>query len=283
MNSMEAAQNLPVSYRDGKAILLRSIASVKEGTTVGQYERYNMQRMVTVTANIADADLGSVTRDVGQALKEVGAPPPKVSLALRGQVVPMQQMFDGLRTGLLLAVAVIFLLLMANFESMKLAAIVVSTVPAVIAGVALSLWLTRTTLNIQSFMGAIMAIGVAVANAILLVTFAERCRMGGAGSSDSAIEGAQSRLRPILMTSLAMIAGMMPMALGLGEGGEQTAPLGRAVVGGLAAATFATLLVLPSVFAIVRGRASTHSVSLDPDDPLSGHHVSPFGSTVKQT
>jgi multidrug efflux pump subunit AcrB len=189
----------------------------------------------------------------------------------------MQQMFDGLQTGLLLAVVVIFLLLMANFESVKLALIVVSTVPAVISGVALSLWLTGTTLNIQSFMGAIMAIGVAVANAILLVTFAERSRMTGAASADSAVEGAQSRLRPILMTSLAMIAGMIPMALGLGEGGEQTAPLGRAVVGGLAAATIATLIVLPSVFAILRGRASTHSVSLDPDDPLSGHFVSPVG------
>ena len=278
MNSLEAAQNLPVSYRDGKAILLRNIASVKEGTTVGQYERYNMQRMVTVTANIAETDLGTVTKQVAQALKEVGAPPPKMSLALRGQVVPMQQMFDGLQTGLLLAVVIIFLLLMANFESVKLALIVVSTVPAVIAGVALSLWLTHTTLNIQSFMGAIMAIGVAVANAILLVTFAERSRMAGAASADSAVEGAQSRLRPILMTSLAMIAGMIPMALGLGEGGEQTAPLGRAVVGGLAAATIATLIVLPSVFAILRGRASTHSVSLDPDDPLSGHYLSPFES-----
>jgi multidrug efflux pump subunit AcrB len=185
---------------------------------------------------------------------------------------------------------IIFLLLMANFESVKLALIVVSTVPAVIAGVALSLWLTGTTLNIQSFMGAIMAIGVAVANAILLVTFAERARVGQASSlseagkmpaplsaADSAVEGAQSRLRPILMTSLAMIAGMIPMALGLGEGGEQIAPLGRAVVGGLAAATIATLIVLPSVFAILRGRASTHSVSLDPDDPLSGHYVSPVG------
>ena len=277
MNSLEAAQNLPVSFRDGKAILLRNIATVKESTSVGQYERYNMQRMVTVTANITDTDLGSVTKQVAQALKEVGTPPPRVSVALRGQVVPMQQMFDGLQTGLLLAVAVIFLLLMANFESVKLAIIVVSTVPAVIAGVALALWLTDTTLNIQSFMGAIMAIGVAVANAILLVTFAERSRMGGAASGDAAVEGAQSRLRPILMTSLAMIAGMLPMALGLGEGGQQTAPLGRAVVGGLAAATIATLLILPSVFAILRGRSSTHSVSLDPDDPLSGHHVSPVG------
>jgi multidrug efflux pump subunit AcrB len=140
-------------------------------------------------------------------------------------------------------------------------------VPAVIAGVALTLWLTGTTLNVQSFMGAIMAVGVAVANAVLLATFAERSRLGGATSDEAAIEGARSRLRPILMTSLAMIAGMLPMALGLGESGEQAAPLGRAVVGGLAAATLATLLVLPPVFALLQARSSRRSASLDPDDP----------------
>ena len=278
MASTEDVQNIPVSNRDSGAVLLRNIATVKEGTTVGQYDRYNQQRMVTITANIANIDLGSVTRQVEQALKEVGAPPPKVSVALRGQVVPMREMFDGLQTGLLLAVVVIFLLLMANFQSVKLALVVVSTVPAVLAGVALSLWLTHTTLNIQSFMGAIMSIGVAVANAILLVTFAERSRMDGAASTDAAVEGAQSRLRPILMTSLAMIAGMIPLALGLGEGGEETAPLERAVVGGFAAATLATLIVLPSVFAILRARDGTHSVSLDPDDPVSRHYIRPPGT-----
>jgi multidrug efflux pump subunit AcrB len=272
MGSIEEAQNLPVSYRDGKAVLLRNIATVKEGATVGQYERYNMQRMVTITANITDADLGTVTRQVRHALNEVGAPPPRVSVALRGQVVPMEQMFKGLQSGLLLAIGIIFLLLIANFESVKLAFIVVSTVPAVICGVALALWLTNTTLNIQSFMGAIMAVGVAVANAILLVTFAERARMAGAVSGEAAVEGAQSRLRPILMTSLAMIAGMIPMALGIGEGGEQTAALGRAVVGGLAAGTIATLVVLPSLFAIIRGRSAARSASLDPDDPASRHY-----------
>ena len=129
MNSLEEAQNLPVTYRDGQAILLRNIASVSQGTTVGQYERYNMQRMITVTANLSGADLGSVSKQVAQAIKNVGAPPPKVSVAVRGQVVPMQQMLDGLRTGLLLAVVVIFLLLAANFQSLKLSFIVVSTVP----------------------------------------------------------------------------------------------------------------------------------------------------------
>jgi multidrug efflux pump subunit AcrB len=134
-----------------------------------------------------------------------------------------------------------------------------------------SLLMTGTTLNIQSFMGAIMAIGVAVANAILLVVFAERYRREGSSPKDAAIEAARTRMRPILMTAMAMTCGMIPMALGLGEGGQQTAPLGRAVIGGLVVATAATLLILPSVFSLVQRRAHAGSPSLDPDDPDSRH------------
>jgi multidrug efflux pump subunit AcrB len=170
-----------------------------------------------------------------------------------------------------LAVVVIFLLLTAYFQSLRLALIVVLTAPAVMVGVALALTITRTTLNIQSFMGAIMAVGVAVANAILLVTFAERSRREGTAATEAAADGARHRLRPILMTSCAMIAGMVPMALAFGEGGEQTAPLARAVIGGLVAATVATLLILPSIFAMVQGHAPTRSISLDPEDPASAH------------
>jgi multidrug efflux pump subunit AcrB len=269
MDSLEQARNIPVINREGQSLLLRNVAKITEGTAVGQYQRYNMQRMITVTANIANADLGSVDNRVGKAIEGLGKPPPGVTVALRGQVVPLQQMMSGLRIGLLLAVVVIFLLLAANFQSLRLSFLVVSTAPAVIAGVILMLWITGTTLNIQSFMGAIMAIGVAVANAILLVTFAERSRLSGASAQDAAVEGARSRLRPILMTSMAMIAGMVPMALGFGESGQQTAPLGRAVVGGLVMATLATLLVLPALFAMVQSRAHRRSASLDPDDPQS--------------
>jgi multidrug efflux pump subunit AcrB len=265
MGSVEQLENIPVAYENGQPVLLRSLASVTPGTAPGQYERYNMQRMITVTANL-EGVLGTVANEVRAALAELGDPPARVSVALRGQVVPLEQMLDGLETGLLLAIVVVFLLLAANFQSLKLAFIVISTTPAAIAGVLLALRITGTTMNIQSFMGAIMAVGVAVANAILLVTFAERSRLGGADSGAAAVEGAASRLRPILMTSAAMIAGMLPLAIGFGEGGEQTAPLGRAVVGGLAAATAATLLVLPAVFAIVQGRAHRRSASLDPDD-----------------
>src|SRR5438876_1479574 len=271
MTSLEDLKNVPVAHRNGEAILLRNVASVRTGTAVGLYERYNMQRTVTLTANIAGADLGTVAGQLTRALADVGDPPPRVTVAVRGQIVPLQEMLDGLRTGLLLALGVIFLLLTANFQSLRLSLVVLSTAPAVIAGVALMLWLTGTTLNIQSFMGAIMAIGVAVANAILLTTFAERARTSGTDAIAAAVDGAQHRLRPILMTSCAMIAGMVPMALGLGEGGEQTAPLARAVIGGLAVATFATLFVLPSFFAVIQGRSSTQSASLDPDDAESAY------------
>jgi multidrug efflux pump subunit AcrB len=138
-------------------------------------------------------------------------------------------------------------------------------------GVVLMLLVTSTTLNVQSFMGGIMAIGVAVANAILLVTFAEQGRVHGTSALQTAIEAARSRMRPVLMTSAAMIAGMVPMALALGEGAEATAPLGRAVIGGLAAATVATLIVLPSVYSLVQQSARLGSPSLDPDDPASAH------------
>jgi multidrug efflux pump subunit AcrB len=209
------------------------------------------------------------------------APPLGMVPAVRGQVVPMRLMFgalaggrwyEGLTGGLMLAVVVILLLLTGYFQSLRLALVVLSTTPAVLAGVVLALLATHTTLNIQSFMGAIMAVGVAVANAILLATFAEQGRREGRAARDAAVEGAKHRLRPILMTSCAMIAGMVPMAVGLGEGGEQTAPLARAVIGGLAVATFATLFVLPSVFVVVQGWGSIRSASLDPDDPDSANY-----------
>lgn len=276
--TIEDLQNVPVSAEGGKTVLLRNIAEIKPGTAVGTYERYNLARVVSVTANIHGADFGTAIRAIRKALAEVGAPPnPKTKVDLRGQVVPFRQLMDGFRSGLLIAIVVIFLMLAANFESARLSFAVVSTVPAVLAGVVIALWLTGTTLNIQSAMGAIMAVGVAVANAILLVTFAERAHIGGLGLIDASIEGARNRLRPILMTSCAMIAGMIPLALGLGEGGEQTAPLGRSVVGGLAFGTVATLFVLPAVFVLLRRKTSAHSSSLDPDDPLSGHFISPVG------
>ena len=266
--TLDDLQNLPITSGEGRAVPLRSVANISPGTAVGQYERYNMARVVSITANIHGSDLGNVIRQINRAIAETNPPPPKTSVALRGQVIPLQELLTGFQSGLLMAMALIFLMLAANFQSIRLSVAVISTMPAVITGVVLMLWLTHTSLNIQSAMGAIMAVGVAVANAILLVTFAEKSRMGGATSQEAAIEGSRSRLRPILMTSAAMTAGMLPMALGLGEGSGQTTPLGRAVIGGLLAATFSTLFILPAVFAIVQGKAHRRRVSLDPEDPI---------------
>jgi multidrug efflux pump subunit AcrB len=266
MSSIEEVSSVPATPNGTSRPLVGDVAQISYGTMPGEYDRYNQQRMLTITANIAGKDLGSVAHEVAAAVQKVGNPPRGVAVNIRGQIPPMNQTLSELGLGLGLAIVVIFLLLAANFQSLRLAFAVLSTSPAVMVGVVVALWLTRTTLNVQSFMGAIMAIGVSVANAILLVTLAERSRQEGQPAAEAAIEGASSRLRPILMTSLAMIAGMIPMALALGEGGEQTAPLGRAVIGGLAASTLAVLMILPSVFAIVQQRASRASASLHPDD-----------------
>ncbi|MBL8795855.1 MAG: efflux RND transporter permease subunit [Planctomycetia bacterium] len=273
MNSPQEVNLVPIKHGfDGK-LLLRDVARVEEGTMPGEYDRYNMRRLVSMTANVYGEDLGRAAGHIAQALQAAGEPPRGVQVDVRGQVEPMKEMFSGLAVGLGMAVLVIFLLLSAYFQSVRLALVVTTTAPAVVAGVALALFVTGTTLNIQSFMGAIMAIGVATANAILLVTFAERARREGSTATVAAVDGAKHRLRPILMTSFAMIAGMVPMALALGEGGQQVAPLGRAVIGGLTAATLATLLILPCAFAAVQARAGTRSASLDPDDPESPHYA----------
>ena len=266
MSTIEELQSVPVMPNGTSRPLLGDVAQVSYGTMPGEYDRYNQQRMVTITGNIAGKDLGSVATDVTAAVRRAGDPPRGVSVNIRGQVPPMNQTLTGLGIGLALAIVVIFLLLAANFQSLRLPLVVLSTAPAVLLGVAVMLWITGTSLNVQSFMGAIMAVGVSVANAILLVTFAEHRRKEGQPSEESAVYGASSRLRPIVMTSIAMIAGMLPMALALGEGGEQTAPLGRAVIGGLIASTVAVLMIVPLVFTIVQRGASRESVSQHPDD-----------------
>ena len=269
MTSIQEVEHIPLSQGGDSHPLIGDVAQVAYGTVVGEYHRLNGQRMVTLTANVFGEDLGRISNQLDEAIKRAGAPPRGVRVSVRGQIAPMKQTLTNLSIGLLLAVLVIYLLLAANFQSLRLALAVLSAVPAVLCGVLFVLLITGTTLNIQSFMGAIMAIGVAVANAILLVTFAEEYRRAGNPAMAAGIHAARTRMRPILMTSMAMIAGMIPMALGIGEGSQQTTPLGRAVIGGLFFATLATLLILPLVFAIMQGRAGITSPSLDPDDPQS--------------
>ncbi len=274
MTSEREVENLPVMTGGawGGHPLVGDMASVRYGTAFGEVDRYNMQRVVSMTANIHGAPLGTVSGELRTAIARAGNPPLGVTVFVRGQVPPLEETLSGLSTGLLLAVAVIFLLLAANFQSFRLAIAAVSAAPAVICGVLLMLLATGTTLNVQSFMGAIMAVGISVANAILLVTFAEASRREGRPVLEAAADGGRGRLRAILMTASAMIAGMVPMAIGFGEGGQQAAPLGRAVIGGLLVATFATLTALPSVYAILQRRASGFSPSLDPDDPASRYY-----------
>jgi multidrug efflux pump subunit AcrB len=273
MTTLEDLRVVPVTNGGAAKPLLGDLARIDNATIVGEYDRVNGQRMVTLTANVSGEDFGRVLTHVREAIARAGEPPRGATVTLRGQIAAMSATFSNITAGLVVAVVVIFLLLAANFQSVRLALIVVSTVPAVLAGVAIMLLVTGTTLNVQSFMGAIMAIGVAVANAILLVTFAEQARLAGDSPLRTAIDAAQSRMRPVLMTSAAMIAGMIPMALAIGEGGSATAPLGRAVIGGLAAATLSTLIVLPSVYSLVQGSARGTSPSLDPDDPESPHRT----------
>ncbi len=230
------------------------------------------QRVVGLTANIHGIALGKAALPLHRAIAAAGVPPRGVTVTLRGEIPPLQQTISVLRIGLLLAVGAIFLLLAANFQSARLAFAIVLTIPAVLCGVVLMLEATATTLNIQSFIGAIMAIGIAVANSILLVTFAERARREGRAVLEATWEGASGRLRAILMTAAAMIFGMAPMAIGFGETGAQSAPLGRAVIGGLLASIFTTLTVLPAIYAILQRKSSTASSSLNPTDPASRYY-----------
>jgi multidrug efflux pump subunit AcrB len=269
IGSLDDLATIPVMPSGASRPLLQDLAQIGLGTMPGEYDRYNQSRMITITANTTGIDLGGAARQVDEAIRRAGEPPGGVVVNVRGQVVPMRATLAGFRAGLVVAIIAIFLLLAANFQSLRLAVVVLSTVPAVILGVGLALLVTDTTLNVQSFMGAIMAVGVSVANAILLITFAEKDRQGGKASDAAAALGATHRMRPILMTSLAMIAGMIPMALGLGEGGDQTAPLGRAVIGGLLASTVTVLILLPAIYAVVQRDAARSSGSWHPDDPAA--------------
>jgi multidrug efflux pump subunit AcrB len=283
MMSAENLGQLPIQAINGDARPLHDFAKIENTFTAGEYDRYNMQRTISVIANLHGIDLGHAAAAVNKKLQELEPQKPKgVFVRIFGQMPALEQMFKGLSMGLGLAIIVVFLLLGANFESLSVSFTVLSTAPAVIMGSLLMLLITRSTLNIQSFMGIIMAIGVAVANAILLITFAERFRKTNNNSAMAALEGARTRLRPILMTSGAMLVGMLPMASGLSDGGEQMAPLGRAVLGGVLASTVSTLVFLPLVFAWVQEKRTIASASLDPDDEESKYYsvVSPNSASV---
>jgi multidrug efflux pump subunit AcrB len=253
-------------------LMVRDIANVEKGVRPGEIDRDMSQRYLTVTANVEGEDMGTASRQVSQAISDSGEPPRGVRVEPMGQLPPMIEMFKSLGIGLGAAVFVIFVLLTAYFQSPRLALISIGAVPGVIAGIATILYVTGTSLNIESFMGSIMCLGVSVSNSVMLVTFMDEHWKKQASAIESAITGASERLRPILMTACAMSIGMVPMALALERGSQMQAPLGRAVIGGLVMSTFATLLVVPSIFALVIGRKQFESPSIYPDDPESSHY-----------
>jgi len=265
MNSLEQLKDIPLVPGKMRPVL-SDAADITIDSLPGEYDRSGPRRFLTVNANVYKKDLGSATAAVQKAMDELGTPPKGLVAEIKGLSSLLTETLSSLQGGLLAAIVVILLLLTANYQSMGLAIAVLATVPAVLTGSLLLLLATGGTLNLQSYMGIIMSVGVSVANAILIVTNAEALRLEYRDPFKAATMAASIRLRPILMTSFAMIAGMIPMASGLGEAGDQSAPLGRAVIGGLAASTLAALYIVPLVYGWTQQKQSFTSVSLLPEE-----------------
>lgn len=268
MASVDDIKNIPLQSGHQRPTL-NDVATFSEESAPGQYDRSGPNRLVTITANLHQVDLGTASKAVSKAIADAGETPRGLLVEFKGQVKLLEETLNSLQGGLAVAIVIIFLLLAANFQSFKLSLAILSSVPAVLAGSLLMLLACGATLNLQSYMGMIMSVGVSVANAILMITNAENLRVELKDPKEAGMMAAGSRIRPILMTSIAMIAGMIPMASGMGEGGDQIAPLGQAVIGGLIASTLVSLLILPGVFIMVQRKASFESVSLDPEDEQS--------------
>ncbi|GAA4400601.1 efflux RND transporter permease subunit [Nibrella viscosa] len=264
MQDISQLQAIPLVAGQNRPTLA-DVATFSVDTMPGEYARTGPRRFVTVSANIHKKDLGSATRAVEEAIAGMGTPSKGLVVTVKGMSSLLTETLDSLQLGLAVAVVMIFLLLAANYQSFKLSFVVLSSVPAVIVGSIALLLLTGSTLNLQSYMGIIMATGISVANAILIVTNAERLRWTYRDPRKAAIDSTAIRLRPVLMTSFAMVAGMVPMATGWGEAGEQVAPLGRAVIGGLIASTLAALYIVPQVYAWVQKKTPFRSPSLMPE------------------
>ena len=272
MNSLNTIGEIPVLKNSARPVL-SDVATLRADTTFGENDNIGTIPQLSVIANLHKKDLGTATKDVEAAIASLGELPRGLTIEPRGLSNVLNDTLDSLQSGLLIAIVVIFLMLAANFQSFKVSFVVLSTVPAVLLGSLMALVFTGSTLNLQSYMGMIMSVGVSIANSVLLITNAEHLRKHNGNAMESARESAALRIRPILMTTVAMVVGMVPMALGFGEGGDQASPLGRAVIGGLIASTFAALLILPLVFAWVQGKTTTTSVSLDPEDKESKFYI----------
>lgn len=270
INEPEDLEMVPVVNEADRKIYLRDVASWERIITPAEYDRLNQQRFITLTANIHNKDLGTAVKELNKSIASIGKLPEGIRILKRGQVDLLNQTIRELQLGLLVAIFVVFLMLAASFQSFRISLATISILPGVVSGSILLLLLTGQSLNIQSYMGVIMAVGVAVANSILFITHAEDLRKNG--NKEAFIDAASNRLRPILMTSLAMIAGMIPISLGFGEGGDQIAPLGIAVIGGLLFSMISTLIFLPLLYKSFVGKNAFKNVSLDPEDIHSNYY-----------
>lgn len=268
IQSEDEIKGIPL-LRNSQRPVLGDVATITPGSTYGENDNLGAISFLSVTANVHERDLGTAQRDVKKAIASVGELPRGLFIEPVGLGMVLDDTLSSLGGGLLVAVVVIFLMLAANFQSFRVSFVVLTAVPAVVLGSILMLVITGSTLNLQSYMGIIMSVGVSIANAVLLITNAEQIRKKTGNAVDAAREAVTLRLRPIVMTSIAMIAGMLPMAIGHGEGGGQVSPLGRAVIGGLLFSTVAVLTMLPLIFSWVQGKQDTASVSLDPTDTES--------------
>ena len=257
IQSGQDIQNIPLTGANQKQPgILANVASIQRTTEPGSINHYNIRRVVDIYASVQDRDLGAVGREVNSIVDANRKLLPRGSfVTLRGQYGTMRTSYIGLIGGLAFAIILVYLLIVVNFQSWLDPFIIVTALPAALAGIILFLFITHTTLSVPALMGAIMCMGVATANSILVVSFAKERLQDHGDAVMAAVEAGATRFRPVIMTALAMIIGMIPMALGLGDGGEQNAPLGRAVIGGLLCATVATLVFVPSVFALLHGRS----------------------------
>jgi multidrug efflux pump subunit AcrB len=261
IQSLQDLQNVPISgATTPRPQILGDVASIERGNGMAVISHYNTRRVVDIYGSVEGRDLGAVGRDVARIVEASRPHLPRGSfVTVRGQVETMRASYVGLLAGLAFAVLLVYLLIVVNFQSWLDPFIIITALPAALAGIIVFLFLTGTTLSVPALMGAIMCMGVATANSILVVSFAKERLAAHGDAREAAIEAGVTRFRPVLMTALAMIIGMIPMALALGEGGEQNAPLGRAVIGGLICATVATLVFVPAVFSLLHGRRLARS------------------------
>jgi multidrug efflux pump subunit AcrB len=271
INSLQALMNIPVNAPGAPAPqVLANLATITPGVTPAVVSHYDIQPVMDVYASVQDRDLGGVANDARQIVSEFQKKLPKgMQINLRGQVETMTSSFAGLGFGLLMSIVLVYLLIVVNFQSWLDPFIIITALPGALAGIIWILLLTHTTLSVPALTGSVMCMGVATANSILVISFARERMNDGLNAADAALEAGYTRMRPVIMTALAMIIGMVPMALGLGEGGEQNAPLGRAVIGGLIFATVATLFFVPTIFSVLHGRREKNHAQL----PAAEHEI----------